>query len=76
MISAGPLPALDSGGCTVNAGDTFLAGADGSDSVLSVSLVADMAGFDTGGWKEMKFNELSFIDVDDKRSRCSLQIIT
>jgi hypothetical protein len=40
------LPALDSGGCTVTAGDTLMAGAAGSDSDLIVSLVSDMTNID------------------------------
>lgn len=52
IIKAGPLPALDNGGCIVTAGETSIAGAAGSDSDLSVSLVFDMTDIDLGGQEE------------------------
>lgn len=53
IISAGPLPALDNGGCTVITDEIIIAGAEGSDSDLLVSLVSDMIGVGSQGQKEV-----------------------
>lgn len=53
-----------------------MAGAEGSDSDLSVSLIADMTVTGIAGQEKMILKWPLSINEDDKRVGCPLQIIT